>query len=98
MALTTGTRLRSQNSTVEVVVIRGTDDSSPVLCAGTAMSEDAAGTDGAAADGPAILVGKRYVDEAAGVELLCVKAGAGPLEYAGRELTLKSAKPLPSSD
>jgi hypothetical protein len=98
VALTTGTRLRSQNSKVEVIVIRGTNDPSPLTCAGVAMSEEPATTVDAAAAGPAILIGKRYVDEAAGVELLCVKAGTGPLEFGGRELALKSAKPLPSSD
>ena len=44
------------------------------------------------------LLGKRYADEASGLELLCTKAGAGTLTLDGSALEVKSAKPLPSSD
>ncbi len=44
------------------------------------------------------LLGKRYSDEASGVEILCVKPGAGSLGIDGRLLELKTAKALPSSD
>ena len=37
-------------------------------------------------------------DEASGVEILCVKPGAGSLAVDGRLLELKTAKALPSSD
>lgn len=43
-------------------------------------------------------LGKRYVDESSGLELLCTKAGAGTLAIAAKRLSLKTAKPLPSSD
>ncbi len=43
-------------------------------------------------------VGKRYVEEDAGVEVLCTKAGSGSLSVGDVALTLKGAKPLPSSD
>jgi len=43
-------------------------------------------------------LGKRYVDEPTGLEVLCVKPGSGTLAADGRDLTLKSAKPLPASD
>jgi len=43
-------------------------------------------------------LGKRYSDESLGLELLCTKAGPGPLAVNGNELTIKDAKPLPSSD
>ena len=43
-------------------------------------------------------LGKRYVDEELGLELLCTKPGEGSLGVSGRALTLKGAKPLPSSD
>ena len=43
-------------------------------------------------------MGKRYVDEAGTVELLCVKAGKGSLAIDGTILRTKDAKPLPSSD
>jgi hypothetical protein len=43
-------------------------------------------------------VGKRYADEKSGLEVLCAKRGPGPLMFNGRPLTVKGAKPLPSSD
>jgi hypothetical protein len=44
------------------------------------------------------LMGKRYVDAAGAVELLCVKPGEGSLALGGVALQPKEAKPLPSSD
>ena len=43
-------------------------------------------------------MGKRYVDAAGTVELLCVKPGKGTLAADGVALLLKEAKPLPASD
>ena len=43
-------------------------------------------------------MGKRYVDAAGILELLCVKAGQGSLAVDGVALQTKDAKPLPSSD
>ena len=43
-------------------------------------------------------MGKRYVDAAGTLELLCVKAGQGSLAVGGVALQTKDAKPLPSSD
>jgi len=44
------------------------------------------------------LMGKRYVDEANTVELLCTKPGAGAPAIDGVLLAIKDAKPLPASD
>ncbi len=49
-----------------------------------------------AAKGTAL--GKRYLNEAGDLELLCTKPGEGSLGVGGTLLTLKEAKPLPSSD
>lgn len=49
-------------------------------------------------DGPMIELGKRYSDDDAGVEVLCVKPGVGPLLFGAQELSLKGAKALPASD
>ena len=49
-----------------------------------------------AAKGTAL--GKRYVNASGDVELLCTKPGEGSLGVGGALLTLKEAKPLPSSD
>ena len=43
-------------------------------------------------------MGKRYVNEAGDLELLCTKPGDGALSAAGALLAVKGAKPLPSSD
>lgn len=50
----------------------------------------------ASADGTK--VGKRYIDAAGTVELLCLKAGQGTLSIDGVVLQVKEAKPLPFSD
>jgi hypothetical protein len=44
------------------------------------------------------IMGKRYVDAEAGVQLLCVAAGEGTLTVNGRLLEIEVAKQLPSSD
>ena len=43
-------------------------------------------------------IGKRYVNAAGDLELLCTKPGAGTLAIGGVALAIKGAKPLPSSD
>ena len=43
-------------------------------------------------------LGKRYVCETCGTEILCNKAGGGTATCCGQEMKLKEAKPLPSSD
>jgi hypothetical protein len=49
-----------------------------------------------AADGSQL--GKRYVNEAGSLELLCTKPGEGSLAADGQAMAVKGAKPLPSSD
>lgn len=43
-------------------------------------------------------LGKRYVSEALGIELLCTKAGDGSLSIGDEPLELQGARPLPPSD
>lgn len=80
------------------MVIRGSDIT--VECGGAPMAEDkpaeAGSPDPAFSEGTNM--GKRYVDEAGTVELLCVKPGKGSLSIGGVALAIKDAKPLPSSD
>jgi len=96
MSLTTGAHLRSTTSSCEVVVVHPPSTDGPVLCGGVAMSTDV--MPGSGADGASVVLGKRYIHAASGLELLCVKPGPGPLVFAGEELDLKAAKPLPASD
>ena len=43
-------------------------------------------------------LGKRYLCDACGTEILCNKPGAGAVTCCDHEMKLKEAKPLPSSD
>ena len=43
-------------------------------------------------------LGKRYQCEACGTEVLCNKPGPGSVMCCDKEMKLKEAKPLPSSD
>ena len=99
MSLSPGKRLRSAASTCEVVVVKAPATGDALICAGSVMTSESVTPSPAVADGaPVIALGKRYTDEASGLEVLCVKPGPGPLAIGGAELTMKSAKPLPASD
>jgi hypothetical protein len=93
-----GTKLKSAVDDTEVMVIKAADV--VVSCGGAPMGDakpaDTGAIDPAFAEGTKI--GKRYVDAAGTVELLCVKAGKGSLSIDGVALVTKDAKPLPSSD
>jgi len=43
-------------------------------------------------------LGKRYICEDCGTEVLCTKAGDGSVTCCGKEMQLKKPKPLPSAD
>ncbi len=81
------------------MVIRGSGDIA-VECGGQPMAEEKPAEAGEVSPDFAegTNMGKRYVDEAGTVELLCVKPGKGSLSIDGTALQLKDAKPLPSSD
>lgn len=100
--LKTGARLQSQVCDTQVIVVRADSADGTVSCGGVAMIE-LGGTPGDglslapdAAGGTAI--GKRYVDQTDSLEVLATKGGAGSLALDGAPLSMKSAKPLPSSD
>lgn len=100
--LKAGTRMRSAVCTSEVMVIAAPGGDVNVTCGGAVMipsSETPA--DGGSVDAnhaAGTLLGKRYVNEAGDLELLCVKPGDGSLALGDEALVLKEAKPLPSSD
>lgn len=93
-----GTKLKSAVCDTEVMVIRAGDGT--VECGGAPMAEDRPAERGAVdpAFAEGTKIGKRYVDAAGTVELLCVKGGQGSLSLNGTALQPKDAKPLPSSD
>ena len=88
----------------EVIIVRPPSEAVDVECGGTPMvpadqapaEGDRGSVDGAFAEGT--LLGKRYLHEGSGLELLCTKPGDGSLAVGGVALPLKEAKPLPSSD
>jgi len=99
VGLTAGKRLRAQNSTTEVVVIKGTGGDVALLCGGVEMVADALAADVPAPDsGEVIELGKRYTDPSEEIEVLCSRAGLGQLTFGGRPLAIKPAKALPASD
>jgi hypothetical protein len=95
VSLTAGARLKTATSTLEVVVVAAPTIAADLLAGGEAMSTDAV-------PGPAgeatYAIGKRYVEDVSGIEVLVVKPGPGPLSINGNELVIKEAKPLPASD
>lgn len=98
MKLRAGQRLRAESG-VEVIVIQAGQGAAAVECGGRALV-DATSNEPAVASPPPgeTLLGKRYVDDETGMELLCTKGGTGALVVDGRQLRLKEAKPLPASD
>jgi hypothetical protein len=97
-----GKRLRSQECGTEVIVVRAPDQPVELTCGGSPMTAEAAASGIPApakpAAGEGAQLGKRYVDEPTGLELLCTKPGGAVPAADGRALTLKTAKPLPASD
>ena len=92
-----GTRLKSAVCDTEVMVIRAGEGT--VECGGSPMAESKQEGGELAPDrAGGTMIGKRYVDEAATFELLCVKPGKGSLSVDGALLSIKDAKPLPASD
>jgi hypothetical protein len=101
MELKPGMRLSSAVCATEVVVVRPPSSEVDLRCGGQAMVAKGGDTGGGALDpgfSEGTLIGKRYADEASGLELLCTKGGEGSLSLGTEPLHLKDAKPLPSSD
>jgi hypothetical protein len=102
MELKAGSRWKSAVCTTELAVVRPAKVAVTLECGGRAVIAHAADrpSDGAIvpAHAAGTLLGKRYVDEPSGLEVLCTKAGAGSLSADGRALTMREAKRLPSSD
>ncbi len=100
--LKAGLRLRGVNCATEVIVVKPPVGDVELTCCGQEMqvtSQDVRPIVPNVGEGATkVALGKRYSDEVLGLELLCVKAGNGPLAVNGELLTLKDAKPLPSSD
>jgi hypothetical protein len=100
LQLKSGSRCRSAVSETEVVVVRAPERDIELTCGSEPMLDlDASPhVPNSQVGGSEVAIGKRYFDEYSGLEVLCTKAGAGPLACDGRQMVIKAPKPLPSSD
>lgn len=101
MELKAGTRLRSATDACEVVVVKAPGEAIDLRCGGqpfVAMDADVTATTPAAGFDGGTQLGKRYADEALGLEILCTKPGEGSISVGETVLEVKGAKPLPASD
>jgi len=101
MELRPGARAKSAVCDTEIVVVKP-GKGATISCGGQPMlepaSEKPAGGTVADGHGGGTAIGKRYVDEETGAEVLCSKGGAGGLSINGRPMTAKETKALPASD
>jgi len=97
-----GSRHKSAVCDTQVMVIRATAEPVDLRCGGVSMIEMNAEAPAGAALDPGFaagsLIGKRYIDAADKIELLCTKGGKGSLSIGSEALDVKQAKALPSSD
>jgi len=99
--LRAGQMLASAVDSTVVIVIRAPSAECMLTCGGVAMTDPSEPVPAAEPD-PSLMagtqIGKRYVDEADTVQVLCTKAGTGTLAIDGKPLLIQAAKPLPASD
>jgi hypothetical protein len=96
--LTPGTQLFARHSEVRLIVVTGATGVLTIDGEELVTSPPGGGAAPRAADGPQVLLGKRYHDPVSGLEVLCTHAGAGVLAFDARPVEFKTAKALPSSD
>jgi len=102
MQLKAGTRWKSSVCETQVMVVKAPAEDVDLTCGGAPMVPlDADPVAGVTLDpnrAGGTLLGKRYADDAVGLEVLCTKAGEGSLYVGSTALPFKQAKALPSSD
>lgn len=102
MELKPGSRWKSAVCDTEVVVVRPPKTQVTLECGGHPMVANSEAKPEGLTLSPersaGSSMGKRFSDEETGLEVLCVKAGAGSISIDGREIGTKEAKKLPASD
>ena len=102
LTLKPGARLFGRACTSEFIAVKVPPGETGLTIGGHTALTDAAGREGSTevveGHGGGAAMGKRYVDEAGSIELLCTKAGTGVPAIAGEGMAIKDAKPLPASD
>jgi len=101
MKLRVGDALVSAVDTTQIIVTRAPDGDVDLTCGGVPMVTK--GTDSPPADADpefmqGSVLGKRYVDAAGTIEVLCTKGGDASLALNGEVLARAGAKTLPASD
>ena len=102
LTLKPGTRLFGAACQTEAIVVKAPGEPIDVRIGGhPALLDAKSRPEGLSVTTPADAapaMGKRYVDEAGTLELLCTKAGAGAIAVGDSVCAMKDAKPLPASD
>jgi hypothetical protein len=102
MTLRPGTRIFSAVCATEMIAVKAPAGEVALTIGGAPAMPGAGERDRSGAvvegHGGGALMGKRYVDEAGTIELLCTKAGDGVPAIDGELLQLKETKTLPASD
>lgn len=101
MEIKVGDRLTSSVCETEVIVVKAPVGGEVDLrCGGVPMGTGAAVANGSPSSGWAegSQIGKRYGDEAVGIEVLVTRGGVGTLAIGEHPLTQRDAKKLPSTD
>jgi hypothetical protein len=101
LQLSSGMKLVSQVCETQVIVVRAPVAPADLRCGGLPMVPTKADETPHALDpkfAAGSQLGKRYVNTALGLEVLCVHAGSGSVSLGDEALELKAAKPLPTSD
>lgn len=97
-----GSRWQSAVDDTQVIIVKAPATAVELQCGGHAMVPVGGDVPAGLATDPAFAeptpIGKRFADEASGLEVLATKGGAGTLGLDGVAIALKDAKPLPASD
>lgn len=101
VVLKPGTRMQSVTCSTQAVVVKAPATEVDLRCGGQPMvavgEGEVAGTPAPGFDG-GTQVGKRYVGDGLGVEVLCTAGGDGSISVGEQVLEVAGAKPLPASD
>lgn len=101
-ALKMGARLKSTVCAGEIMVVMAPDAEIEMSCGGLAMVDAGESVIPSGDIHPdhavGVAMGKRYIDEAETLEVLCVKSGDGSLAANGALLLQKDTKKLPKTD
>jgi hypothetical protein len=92
-----GTRLKSAVCGAEFMIIKAAEGDE-LACGGAACGVSADRIEGETDKMNGCVIGKRYINAAETIEVLCIKSGEGSLYCNDEELMTKDTKKLPSSD